>query len=380
MKKIIVYTVITVTMFTLACMKQNPQTELDKLKAQHEKLTARIEHLESTLEANPSDAKSGKLVYVKTQKVIDDTFRHFIRVQGTVASDNNILLPAQTSGVVKKIHVRQGDTVEQGDLMAELDGSILERNIAEIESSLDLAQTLFERQSRLWEKKIGSEVEYLQSKNNVESMKKRLEAITEQYRLTKIVSHIDGTVDEIHIKEGEAAVMGLGAIRILQLSDLKIEADLSEAHILGVKRGDPVDVEIPVLNLNFQVAVDAVSQVIDPDNRTFGIEIRVPKHQKGLIPNMLTILTINDYKNTNALIVPRKIVQKQDGQEYLFVARSIDGDLQAEKRFVKTGQNDDGRIEILNGLTHGETVVIFGYENLSDRQPLEISDQSKKTE
>ena len=148
---------------------------------------------------------SEKLMYVAVSEVKPDVFQHFIKVQGTVESDNNILIPAQSSGVVKKIHVRDGDNVRQGQLLAELDGAILERGIAELEHGLELASTIFERQGRLWKKNIGSEIEYLTAKNNKEGLEKKLETLQEQYNLTKIHAPISGTVDDVLIKEGEMA-------------------------------------------------------------------------------------------------------------------------------------------------------------------------------
>jgi len=378
MKKTVIITTILTGMLTYSCSKRDQFAELEKLKTQRDQLNQRIQQIQKTMNGNGEVRTGGKRVYVDVQHMDFDTFKHFIKVQGTVTSDNNILLPAQSSGVVKKIHVEQGDRIKEGQLLAELDGSILEQNIAELKNSLDLARTLYERQARLWEKKIGSEVDYLQSKNSKESLEKNLDAIREQYRLTKISSPIQGTVDEIFIKEGEAAAMGLGAIRIVQLSDLKIEADLSEWHIQGVKKGDPVDVKIPVLGRQFSVDVVAVSRVIDPDSRTFGIEIDIPGSQTGLMPNMLTVLTINDYTNPKAMIVPRKVIQKQGEQEYLFVAQSRDGDLKAEKRFVKTGLTNNGQIEITDGLKSGEIVVVFGYEKLSNGQLLALADNPAK--
>jgi len=374
MRKIIGFVIITISILSFSCGKVDPQTELDNLKTQRDKLTTQIRQIEESMNGNGIKSTSGKIVYVSVKKLVPETFRHIIKVQGTVASDNNIFIPAQSAGIVTKIHVRKGDHVTKGQLLAELDGSILEQNIAELENSLDLASTLYERQARLWEKKIGSEVDYLQSKNNKESLATSLEALKEQYRLTKIISPINGSVDEITIKEGEAAAMGFGAIRIVQLSDLKIEAALSEWHIQGIKKNDPVDVEIPVLDKRFTVKVSAVSRVIDPDSRTFGIEINVPANQNGLMPNMLTVLTVNDYTNKKAMIVPRKIIHKQGEKEYLYVTHSRDGELVAEKRFVKTGKTNNGQIEVVEGLETNDTVVIFGYENLSNGQRVEIAE------
>lgn len=378
MRKTVFFAMIMIGILAFSCSNNDPSAELEKLKAQRDQITKRIEQIERSLNKKDNQTSQGKRVYVDVQEMKFEPFQHFIKVQGTVTSDNNILLPAQSSGVIMKIHVEPGDRITEGQLLAELEGSILEQNIAELENSLHLATTLYERQARLWEKKIGSEIDYLQRKNSKESLEKNLDALREQYRLTKIISPLNGTVDEILIKEGEAAVMGLGAIRIVQLSDLKIEADLSEWHIQGVQKGDPVEVEIPVIARKFSVDIAAVSRVIDPDSRTFGIEINIPGNQTGLMPNMLAVLTVNDYTNSEALIVPRKIIQKQGEEEYLFVAHSGGGELKAEKRFIKTGKTNNGQIEIKEGIQSGETVVIFGYENLSEGQSLIIADNPAK--
>ena len=203
MRKTVSVITILSCIFALSCStkKSDQVSDLEKLKAQRDQLSIRIQQLEETIDSNGKKTSGGKLVYVDVQQLVHDTFNHFIKVQGTVTSDNNILLPAQSSGVIKKIHVRQGDRIREGQLLAELDGSILEQNMAELKNSLDLAKTLYERQERLWEKKIGSEVDYLRSKNSKESLEKNLDALKEQYRLTKIISPMNGTVDEILIKK-----------------------------------------------------------------------------------------------------------------------------------------------------------------------------------
>jgi len=314
---------------------------------------------------------------VKISQVEKERFQHFVQVQGTVESDNNVLIAPQSSGVVKKIYVNAGNKVTKGQLLAELDGSILESSIAEVENGLKLAETIFERQQRLWNKNIGSEIEFLQAKNNKEGLEKRLVTLKEQYKLTKIFTPLSGTVDEVLIKEGEMAVAGLGAVRVVQLSNLKIKVDLSEIYISRIKKNDLVHVKIPVIGREFDLRVDAVSQVIDPQNRTFQIEMKIPKSEIGIKPNMLSVLTINDYTNDEALIVPLNIVQETGQEQFVFVAEQINGDWIARRRSVKTGNSYIDRAEISSGIQEGEYVVTFGYQNLADGQNLAVVSGSK---
>jgi RND family efflux transporter MFP subunit len=278
---------------------------------------------------------------------------------------------------VKKIHVNAGNKVTKGQLLAELDGSILESSIAEVENGLKLAETIFERQQRLWAKNIGSEIEFLQARNNKVGLERRLATLKEQYKLTKIFTPLSGTVDKILIKEGEMAVAGMGAVRVVQLSNLKIKVDLSEIYISRIKINDLVHVKIPATGREFDLSVDAVSQVIDPENRTFQIEMKVPKSEVGIKPNMLSVLTINDYTNDEALIVPLNIIQETGQEQFIFVAEQINGDWIARRRSVNTGNSYIDRAEISSGLQEGEYVVTFGYQNLADGQKLAVASGSK---
>jgi len=361
-----------------ACGSRSEEAQLARLEGQRDALTEEIEMLKQEIaqKARPG-VKREKLMNVKISQVEKGRFQHFIQVQGTVESDNNVLIAPQSSGIVKKIHVNAGNKVTKGQLLAELDGSILESSIAEVENGLKLAETIFERQQRLWDKNIGSEIEFLQAKNNKVGLEKRLATLKEQYKMTKIFTPLSGTVDEILIKEGEMAVAGMGAVRVVQLSNLKIKVDLSEVYISRIKKNDFVHVKIPATGREFDLSVDAVSQVIDPQNRTFQIEMKVPKSEVGIKPNMLSVLTINDYTNDEALIVPLNIVQETGQEQFIFVAEQINGDWIARRRSVKTGNSYIDRAEISSGLQEGEYVVTFGYQNLADGQKLAVVSGSK---
>jgi membrane fusion protein (multidrug efflux system) len=374
MKKLALFIILGGLLLT-ACGPRDKKSQLQKMERQRDALNGKIEQLKAELSesttGNPQVRE--QLMYVAVSEVKPEVFQHFIKVQGTVESDNNILIPAQASGIVKKILVDEGDKVTEGQLLAELDGSIYERSIAEVENTLDLAITIFERRKRLWDKNIGSEIEFLQAKNNKENLERRLDTLQEQYQLTKITSPIDGNVDNILIKEGEMAAAGLGAIRIVQLSQLKIVAALSENYISRVKKKEIVHVEIPVLGLDFEHFIDSVSQVIDPDNRTFDIEIEVPNEQKNIKPNMLAVVTINDYKNPQAIVVPQNTIQTTGSEQFLFVASEENGQWIAKKKIVRAGESYDNKTEIIDGMIEGDFIITLGFQNLADGQIVTVS-------
>ncbi|MGB6339610.1 MAG: efflux RND transporter periplasmic adaptor subunit [Candidatus Aminicenantaceae bacterium] len=376
MKKITLL-IILGAFFLTACGPRDKQSQLQRMERQRDALNEKIELLKAELDQGRSGEPQVReqLMYVAVSEVKSEVFQHFIKVQGTVESDNNILIPSQTSGIVKKILVDEGDRVTIGQLLAELDGAIYESSIAEVENALDLAITIFERRKRLWDKNIGSEIEFLQAKNNKENLEKRLETLQEQYLLTKITSPINGNVDDILIKEGEMAAAGRGSIRIVQLSRLKIAAALSENYISRVKKNDIVRVEIPVLGLHFENSIGSVSQVIDPDNRTFEIEIEVPREQKNIKPNMLAVVTITDYTNLQAIVAPQNIIQKTGAEHFLFVASEENGRWIAKKKVVQAGESYNNRTEIADGLEEGDFIITFGFQNLADGQTVTVTEE-----
>jgi len=363
-------------LMSAACRPGGNPSELARLEAQRDALTAKIEALKARMAKgrNGTSARPEVIAPVEIAAVEPSVFRHYFTVQGTVQSDNNILVPPLSPGLVTKVAVKAGDRVAAGQLLAELDAAVLKSSIAEVELSLGLARTFFERRERLWAKKIGSEIEYLQAKTNKEGLEKRLATLQEQLNLTWITAPIDGTVDEVRIKEGEMAAAGMGAFRLVQLARLKIIAELSENFIARVKTGDPVSVSVPVLGRTFDSRVSAVSQVIDPSSRTFKVEVAVPAAAGPVKPNMLSVVTVNDYTNPSALVVPANIVQQTGAEKFLFAAVEENGRWKARKRVVRTGENYADRVEILEGLAAGDRVVTFGFQKVADGQPLSVAE------
>ncbi len=367
MRFVLIITVIGTFLFS-AC-QPNKQAQLDKLIKQRDKLTEKIDNLKTELEEGKEE-RVEKPKLVKIESVKTDDFKHFIEVQGTVESDNNIFVPAQSFGLVTKIYVKEGDAVTKGQLMAETDGSILEKSIEQLNNAYKLTKDVYERQSRLWDQKIGSEIQYLQAKNNKENLEKQLEALREQYKLTRLYSPINGTVDNVMLKVGESATMG--GIRVIQLSKLKITAPVSEKYITDISKGDSVLLNFSTIGLNFNATIGSVSKFIDAGNRTFKIEIGIPDDKEDIMPNMIGVIKINDYSSNNVVVLPTNIVQKNEYEHFIFVAVSKDEKMYAEKRIVETGMEYNNKTEILNGLKENEKIITVGYQGLSDGKLIQL--------
>jgi RND family efflux transporter MFP subunit len=374
MKKIIL---LSLTVIMLGCGSQSTEDKLRQLEAKRDQLETQIDELRQQLAAQSDQSAAAALTPVTLQQITPEPFQHIIKVQGTVESDNNILIPAQSSGLVKKIHVSVGESVTKDQLLAELDGAILENALAELEINLELAQSVYERQSRLWQKEIGSEVQYLQAKTNKDALEKRLAATREQYELTKIKSPIDGTVDEILLKEGEAIGAGFGTIRVVKLSELKVTAHVSEEYVGQIKVGESVHVHLPVLNQSFSSTIRSVSKVIDPQNRTFLIEAMLPSLNAAIQPNSFAVLWVTNYKNPQALVVPVDVIQRTENQQFLYVAQTsgatADSLWSVRKTVVQTGYRSENRIEIVNGLTENDYIVVRGFHDLADGERVTVS-------
>jgi len=365
------YMVLALSLALLAGCSTDKKTQLQELIKQRAELDNQITTLKKELEATNGKPQE-KSTNVEVTSLKAGEFKHFVEAQGMVESDNNVFVPAQAQGIVKHIHVNEGDYIKKDQLLVELDDDILQRNRAELVTGLELATTVYERQERLWEKKIGSEIQYLQAKNQKESLEKKLAALDEQIALYKITSPIDGVVDEITLKEGEAAAAGFGAVRVVQPGKLKVTASLSEKYAGNVKVNDVVEVKFPSSEEVFSHRITAISQVIDPNNRTFNLEIRMPKAMEQVKPNMMAILTINDYTNTEAITVPLNVVQKDAEARFLFVAERKGNKWVAQRRDITTGLYYNNRVEVLSGLHAGDKVIVAGFANLGSGQTISI--------
>ncbi len=348
-------------------------TKLQDLKKQSAAIDKQIKEIENKILADGGTLDIQlKVPAVLGQKIIPEIFKHFIEVRGIVESDNNIFVPALRPYVVKRILVDEGDHVTKGQLMAELDNESISQTIKEIENGLVLATTMYDRQKNLWEKNIGTEVQYLQSKTAMEDLQIKLKNAESELNKTRIYSPIDGVVDFVAIKEGEAAPPNMGAIRVSNLSSQKVNAKVSENHITSIRKGDNIKVHLPITDQTFETKISAVSQVIDPNNRTFNIEVQLPDNL-NVSNNMLAILNINDYVNPTAFILPINALQRDETRKYVYVARKENNEWVTGLRDVQTGMYSKDKVEITEGLMEGDVVITFGFNNISVGKPVNVS-------
>lgn len=346
------------------------QAQLDSLRQQQTSIKEKIELLEKEIALeNPTET----LVRAKDVGVMDITtrkFDYYVQTQGRVEAENNIMLSAKGMGVITQVYVKEGQTVAKGQTLAQIDNSVLVKNIESMKSQLELVKTVYERQQNLWEQKIGTEVQYLQAKTNKESLEKQIAGLNEQNEMTKIKASVAGTIDEILIKVGENIAPGMPAVRIVNTSELKLTASVSEAHVTEIKTGNKVIVSIPELKKDIEARVTFVGKNIDMLSRTFPVEVSLPYHE-DLRPNMSAVIKVIFQTESDAITVPINVIQELNGEKIVFVTQADGKNMVAKKRVVSL-------LGVYNGLAHvsglavGEKVVTVGYQGLSDGQFIKL--------
>ena len=322
-------------------------------------------------------AKSFVLVNTVTTKT--ETINHFSKFQGIIKTDQNMILYPEFSGRVAKIYVDEGDVVKKGQALAKIDDGGLYNELKLVESQAKLAKTIYERQSKLWNDKIGSEIQYLEAKTNYEIQNNRLKSITESLAKTTITAPFSGTIDEIFIEEGNLVSPPMmpdqgNAFRIINLNELYVESVIPESFIGKIKKGAEVQVEIPVLNKSFNSLIKHSVSSINELSRTFKIEVSVPKNNLDLIPNLNVEVNVLDYTNSQAILVPESIVSEDsDNNKFLFIVLNN----KAKKTIVETGYTQNGMIEITTGLDVNETVINEGGRIVKDGQNVKIFNEDE---
>ncbi|MCF6332369.1 MAG: efflux RND transporter periplasmic adaptor subunit [Draconibacterium sp.] len=367
MKKIIYYSALIA--FLVSCSQNiDKKAELEKLKLQRDQLNIQITKLEA--EISPSEKPELKGTTVSVTDAVECVFNHYISVQGTVDGDQNIAVSPQMPGIVTAVYVKEGSVVKSGQLLAELDAQVLKQSIEEVKTQLELVTSIFEKQSALWDKKIGSEIQYLQAKSNKESLERRLNTIREQLKMAKILSPINGTVESVPLRVGQMASPGgpTSAIRVINMSVAKISADVSETYATRIKDGNPALVSFPDLGKNIETKLNFTGRYIDPVNRTFKVECKISPKNIVLRANMIAYLKIKDYTNENAFCLPVNYIQSNQNGKFIYIAKQDGNDLTAEKRSIKTGKDYDGIVEVLEGLSVGDKIITAGFQNLNPGQ------------
>lgn len=364
MKRTIIFPAL-ITLFA-ACSPErgDKKAELEELKKQQAELQAQITKLEA--EIAQTDTTKAKTSIVGVAPVTFETFRNEIEIQGKVDADENVTLSAQMGGTVTRINVKVGDEVRKGQVLAETDNQTIMQGMQELQTQLDLATTLFQKQKNLWDQKIGTEMQFLQARTQKEALEKRMATMREQLDMTRIKSPIDGTVDAVDIKVGQIAAPGMPAIRVVNFDNMKVVGEVPEAYAGKVKKDNEVTVIFPDVKDTLKTKVDFAARVINPLNRTFRVEVLLD-NKTQYNPNMITILKISDDVNEKAIVVPVSMIQKTESGDFVFVAKNG----KAVKKKVSYQRVYNGRAEITNGLTVKDTLIVSGYQDLDEGELLE---------
>ena len=371
MKKLLALFMIVI-LASCASKVDNPQTKeeiIHQISVYKEKIIELNKKI-SILEQQLIEEEGGeKGTPVNILKIEIQEFNHYFEVNGSVEAINAAFISPEINGQVKEIFVKEGRKVNKGDLLIKINSSITESSIKEVETALELAETVYEKQQQLWDKNIGSELDYLQAKNNKESLESRLKTLQAQDDMAEIRAPIDGIVDEVFVKEGELAIPGMQMVQLVNLDGLYVNADVSEAYISKVKKGDMVSLEFPSLpDIKMDVPVFRTGNVVKSANRTFKVQLKIDNVNNMIKPNVLAKIRFNDFKDENSIIVP-SIILKQDMQgTYLFKVN----DQKAKKIYVETGKSYKGQTMVTNGLSVGDKVIINGYNQVSDGKLVKI--------
>lgn len=385
-----IITLLAVTIFLASCgggtevvnLEEQPiETLRDSLRAKqgrYQALAKDIESLKTLIEEKDPSAKK-RLPVVTTQTVKRTDFAHYTDVQGSVEAEDLVSVSSETGGRIVDLKIQEGQSVRKGQLVAKVDLEQIEKQIAELETQLELANDLYERQKRLWDQEIGSEVQYLQAKNNKERLEKSLESIKLQLSKEDIYAPISGVVEMVIVNAGEIAAPGAPIAQILNTNKVKIVADVPETLISAVNRGERVMASIPALDWEKEVRITDLGRTIDKTNRTLKVEAAISNNGK-IKPNLLATMRIKDKEEKDVVTVPLELVQQEvGGDKYVMVKTQGSESAVAKKIYVKIGDSYEGNVVIEEGLKGGEEIIVKGSRSLNDGEGIEVQEETMAT-
>ncbi len=342
--------------------EESKRRELQNYKQQVTELQEKIEVLESEL----SGVKAEDAVEVSVTELNSRQFEHFIEVTGLVEADLDITVSPESAGVIEEIRISEGQQVSAGQVLGKLNTESLERSLEELKIQYELAQTSFKRQQNLWDQNIGSEMQYLEAKSSMESLEKRIESVRAQIRMSEIKSPVNGVVDILYQKEGEMGSPQIPFAKVLNISKIRVYADVSEAYIGSIERGDTVNISFPALNMEMKAPISRIGSTIDPNNRTFRVRIDINNPGNRIKPNLMSIVQFRNYVANDAIVVPTMLIKEDFQGKYTFIAESGAGNARAKKVRVETGMTQNNRTQVTEGLSDGMKIISEGYNQVSD--------------
>lgn len=382
MKKIY-YLFITALLF-ISCGQK--EASIDDLIANKDiaALQARKTKLNETKKTLEQDLKklsdylaknSGETIKKDVSAIIikDSVFTHYTELQGSVATKQNILISPEAAGLLTHVYVKEGQRVSKGQRLARIDDSGMAQSLEQMKVQAQLAQTTYERQKRLWEQNIGSEMQYLQAKTNYEAQQKSINAMQEQLAKTIVTAPFSGTIDDVITEQGNVVMPGSPLLRLVNLKDMYIQVDVPENYLTSIKKGTKVQVDFPAITERMESHIRQTSSVINPANRSFSIEIPVKNTTGNVKPNLTARLKINDYTSPNAIMVPLSVIsENQNGEQYVMIVAQSDKGTIAKRRPVTTGLSKGDLVEITSGLQTGDLLITEGARTVQEDQEIAV--------
>jgi len=374
MRKLILFTALS--LFLISCGNKGngnvdsliASNDTTAIKAKRAELQAEITKIDDALSKGKKEVEM--LVSVETVK--DTVFTHFLEIQGNVDTKENLIIYPQFSGTLQTLNVIAGQKVSKGQAIGKIDDGGLSQQLGQLEAQLALAKTTFERQKRLWDQKIGSEIQYLQAQTTMISQQKAVSQMRAQLAKTVITAPFTGVIDEIITEKGSVVAPGQGIVRIVNLSNMYVSTSVPETYVGKLKVGTTVDVALSASGKNYVGKIRQVANNINPSNRTFAVEVSVPNTDNLLRPNQLAKLKVIDYTSKNAIVVPTNVIQEDSkNNKYVYIATDVKGKTAvAKKVMVKIGQSANNVTEILDGLSADDVIVTEGANAISEGMKL----------
>lgn len=358
-----IYLIPALALLAACSQPKDKKTELADLKKQRAELDSKIAKLEA--ETGTKDSAGIKEISVVELKA--GAFVNYLEIQGKVDAEQNVSVNPEAQGIVTAVYVNIGQTVNKGQVLAQIDDNVLRESMAQLQTQLDLATNLYNRQKNLWDQKIGTEVQYLSAKTQKEGLERQMNVLRTQQAMYKIKSPISGTIEQMDLKVGGVAMPGMNAIRVVNASNLKAKALVAESYLGKVGQGDDVRVIFPDLADSLNTRVSFASKVIDPASRSFNVEVKLPSSTKYRA-NMIAILKVVDYRNNNAIAIPVNVIQRTENGAFVWIAENG----KAKRTVITAGRTIDGKTEVLSGLKAGDQLIVTGMDNLTEGDPVKF--------
>jgi len=344
-----------------------------EIKAEEQELTMKLKTLDSARKVLEG---TKNLQLITTYEAKEEVFNHYLEIQGSVVTKQNIVLYPEFSGTLTHVYVTEGQRVSKGQILAKIDDSGLSQQLAQVRAQKNLAKTTFERQKRLWKQQIGSEIQYLQAETNYKALQSNVKQLEAQLDKTNVAAPFSGVIDDVISEQGSAMVPGQTPIlRIVNLDNMYVEAEVPENYLPNVVPGKQVEAYFPVLGKMVDTKVRQVGNYINPNNRAFKIEVGIPNKNNEVKPNLTARLKINDYTNEKAILIPQNVISENgNGDQYIYVVKDVDSSNRAiaKQVFVTTGKTQGDLIEVLSGIAPGEQIINDGARSVQNEQQVEI--------